>query len=144
MELKTICDYIHNYFEKDIVRGEFTITGGSLNTDSINILENQYYMIKGSTFNDGIYKHVCTDLADETFKGTIITMAVPKDVINVLERASQWENDNKKTLNSPYQSESFGGYSYSKGTSTRKDGSSGQLTWRDVFGDELKAYRKIG
>ena len=144
MELKAICDYIHNYFEDDIVQGEFTITNGSLVTDSIDILENQYYMIKGSVFNDGIYKHVCTDLTDETFRGKVITMRVPKDVLSVLERATQWENDNKNTLNSPYQSESFGGYSYSKGTSTKKDGTQGQLTWRDVFGDELKAYRKIG
>jgi len=144
MELKAICDYIHNYFEKDIVQGEFTITNGSLVTDSIDILENQYYMIKGSVFNDGIYKHVNTDLTDETFKGTVITMSVPKDILNVLQRATQWEQDNAKTLNSPYQSESFGGYSYSKGASTKKDGSQGQLTWRDVFGDELKAYRKIG
>ena len=71
-------------------------------------------------------------------------MAVPKDVLDVLTRATQWEADNANTLNSPYTSESFGGYSYTKGTSTHKDGSSGQLTWRDVFGSELKAYRKIG
>lgn len=144
MELKAICDYIHNYFEKDIVEGEFTITGGLLDTNKVNILENQYYMIKGSIFNDGIYKHTSTDLTDETFKGTIITMAVPKDVLDVLKRATEWEQENAKVLQSPYQSESFGGYSYSKGASNNKDGSTGQFSWRDVFGSELKAYRKIG
>lgn len=144
MELKAICDYIHNYFEDDIVQGEFTITNGSLVTDSIDILENQYYMIKGSVFNDGIYKHVCTDLTDETFRGTIITMRVPKDVLEVLQEATEWESKNASVLNSPLNSESFGGYSYSKGTSSKKDGSQGAYTWRDVFGDRLKAYRKIG
>lgn len=146
MELKEICDYIHNYFEQEVKEGEFTITGGAL-ADSSFILENQYYRIEGSTFNDGIYKHPTTDLTDETFKGAITLMAVPKDVLKVLADATQWETDNAadlKMANKPFNSESFAGYSYSKGTSTKKDGSTGTYSWRDVFGDKLKAYRKIG
>ena len=144
MDLKQICDYIHNYFEKEEVEGEFTITDGSLVTTSLDVLENQYLMIRGSTFNDGIYQHPTSGLTDETFKGAIVLMAVPKDVLDVLKKASDWEEENAGVINSPFQSESFGGYSYSKGSSSHKDGSSGQLTWRDVFGNELKAYRKIG
>lgn len=142
MNMKQICDYIHNYFEKDVIDREFTITDGSIT--GVDILENQYYRIQGSTFNDGIYKHPTTNLTDETFKGRITLMAVPKDVLEVLDEATVWEQENAKVLNSPYQSESFGGYSYSKGTSGKKDGSQGSYTWRDVFGDRLKAYRKIG
>lgn len=140
--IKAICDFIHNYFEAEKIEGSFTIAGGEL--QNVAILENQYFRVQGSVFNDGIYKAPKADLTDETFRGTITLMAVPKDVLDVLTRATQWEADNANTLNSPYTSESFGGYSYTKGTSTHKDGSSGQLTWRDVFGSELKAYRKIG
>lgn len=142
MNIKEICDYIHNYFEVDEVSGEFTIADGSLEASFLS--ENQYYRIQGSVFNDGIYKYPSTDLTDETFQGKVTAMAVPKDVLAVLDEATQWENDNAKVLQSPLNSESFGGYSYSKGSSSKKDGSQGQITWRDVFGDKLKAYRKIG
>lgn len=144
MQLKEICDYIHNYFEYEYFEGEFAITDGSIDLSKIRIQENQYYMIEGSVFNDGIHKHVSTDLSDETFTGTIITMRVPKNVLDVLSEATEWENKNASVLNSPLNSESFGGYSYSKGSSSKKDGSQGQFTWRDVFGDRLNAYRKIG
>lgn len=145
MNIKEICDYIHNYFEKDEYTRDFTITDGALVLDSsIKLLDNQYYMIKGSVFNDGIYKHPETTLKDEVFKGALITMAVPPDVISLMAKITEWETANKDVLQSPFNSESFGGYSYSKGTSNKKDGSSGNVTWRDVFGDKLKAYRKIG
>lgn len=142
MNIKEICDYIHNYFEVDEVSGEFTIADGSLEASFLS--ENQYYRIQGSIFNDGIYKYPSTDLTDETFTGKVTAMAVPKDVLAVLDEVTQWEKDNAKVLQSPLNSESFGGYSYSKGSSSKKDGSQGQITWRDVFGDKLKAYRKIG
>ena len=141
MNIKEICDYIHNYFEKEMIEREFTITNGVIDVDIPN---NQYFRIQGSVFNDGIYKAPATDLADETFKGVVTLMAIPKDVLEVYTEATEWVTKNADTLNSPYQSESFGGYSYSKGTSAKKDGSQGAYTWRDVFGDRLKAYRKIG
>lgn len=144
MQLKEICDYIHNYFEYEYYEGEYAITDGSIDLSNIDIQENQYYMIEGSVFNDGIYKHISTNLTDETFRGTIITMRVPKDVLDVLNEATEWEENNKNVLQNPLNSESFGGYSYSKGSSSKKDGSQGAYTWRDVFGDRLKAYRKIG
>ena len=144
MQLKEICDYIHNYFEYEYFEGEFAITDGSIDLSKVRIQSNQYYMIEGSVFNDGIHKRVSTDLSNETFRGTIITMRVPKDVLDVLQEATEWESSNKTVLQNPLNSESFGGYSYSKGSSSKKDGSQGQITWRDVFGDRLKAYRKIG
>ena len=142
MNIKEICDYIHNYFVKEEVTGEFTISDGSLVASFL--ATNQYYRIQGSTFNDGVYQYPTADLTDETFEGTISAMAIPKDVLDVYTEAKAWEEENKKVLQSPLNSESFGGYSYSKGSSSKKDGSQGQITWRDVFGDRLKAYRKIG
>ncbi len=142
MNIKEICDYIHNYFVKEYIEGEFTIAEGSL--VNVDIALNQYYKIEGSVFNDGIYQRGNDVLTDETFKGAIILMAVPKDVIDVLNDVTEWQEKNANVINSPYQSESFGGYSYSKGTSAKKDGTQGSYSWRDVFGDRLKAYRKIG
>lgn len=142
MNIKEICDYIHNYFELKTIDGSFTIADGSL--VGVDIQNNQYYRIQGSVFNDGIYKHDNEELTDETFKGRISLMAIPKDVLDVYTEATEWQAQNANVLNSPYNSESFGGYSYSKGTSAKKDGSQGSYTWRDVFGDRLNAYRKIG
>ena len=69
MNIKEICDYIHNYFEVDEVSGEFTIADGSLEASFLS--NNQYYRIQGSVFNDGIYKYPSTDLTNETFKGKV-------------------------------------------------------------------------
>lgn len=144
MDLKQICDYVHNYFEDEYYEGEFVITGGQIDLSNVKIQENQYFKIEGSVFNDGIYKHTASNLADETFRGTITTMCVPKDVLDVLTEATEWEGKNATVLQSPFNSESFGGYSYSKGTSQRKDGSTSNISWRDIFSDRLKPYRKIG
>lgn len=140
--MKAICDYIHNYFETETIDGTFTIAGGVL--QDVTPLDGQYIRIQGSILNDGIYKAPVANLSNETFNGRVSLMAVPKDVLEVLEEATAWETKNANVLDSPYTSESFGGYSYSKGVSTKKDGTQGRLTWRDVFGDRLYCYRKIG
>ena len=50
-----------------------------------------------------------------------------------------WQKENKKAVESPYQSESFGGYSY-----TIKNGNDGQgLSWKQVFAARLNEWRKI-
>ena len=43
---------------------------------------------------------------------------------------------------SPYMSESFGGYSYSKGASNTASGGS-VVTWQDAFKTRLAPWRKI-
>ena len=143
MQLKEICDYIHNYFEYEYFEGEFAITDGSIDLSKVRIQNNQYYMIEGSVFNDGIHKHVSTDLNDETFRGTIITMRVPKDVLDVLQEATEWQNSNKTVLQNPLNSESFGGYSYQKASSGQGNAASSNPTWQSSFANELNRWRKI-
>ena len=136
--IKQVLDYIHNYFIKDEYSGSFKIENKTITLD---LLEGQYFMIKGSVLNDGVYQYPVNDLVNEEFDGVIYALAIPRDVLNLVAEISAWQNDNKKALESPFQSESFGGYSYSKASSGKSDGS--QLTWRDVFGSRLNAYRKL-
>ena len=140
MLLKQVLDYIHNYFIKDVYVNEFTISGGSISLDNL-LINGQYFMIKGSALNDGIYQYPVTNLSDETFKGSVSALAIPRDVLNLIGEINTWQTENQKTLESPFQSESFGGYSYSKASGGKTGGA--QLTWRDVFGPRLNAYRKL-
>ena len=136
--LEEILDYIHNYFVVDEHEGKFKIESGGITLDFLQ--PNQYFKVKGSVFNDGIHQYGVDELVDEEFVGTILSMAVPVNVLNIATEIKTWCDNNNDVVNSPYQSESFGGYSYSKA----KGGDDGsQISWRSVFGNRLNAYRKI-
>lgn len=140
--LEQILDYIHNYFERDIVDGSFTISDGSVVLDFLQ--DRQYFRIVGSVFNDGIYKYPASGLIDETFTGEIWAMAVPPAVIALSDEISAWIEKYGDAMNSPYQSESFGGYSYNKGSGQNSsNNSSNPADWRVVFGSRLNHWRKI-
>ena len=136
--LEQILDSIHNYFEKEIVSGDFTISSGSLQLPFLS--EGQYFRIVGSTFNDGVYMYPANTLHDESFNGQIWAMAVPPSVIALSRDVSEWVGKYGNAVNSPYQSESFGGYSYTK---AQGHGQSGLVSWRSMFADRLNRWRKI-
>lgn len=107
------------------------------------IQDNQYFRIVGSVFNDGVHQYTSElELTDETFTGAIWLMAIPKDVIDLATEISDWKEKYADTVNSPFQSESFGGYSYSKASGGSSSGSSGP-TWQSVFAKRLNEWRKI-
>lgn len=138
--IETICAEIRNYFlthrEQDIHTGTYEITGGELTLDFL--LPGQYFRIVGSALNDGVYQYPAV-LQDETFSGSIWAMSVPKGFVELCDEIESWVSNNAQSLNSPYTSESFGGYSYSKAT-----GSNGRaLTWQDQFATRLNAYRRV-
>lgn len=140
--LEQILDYIHNYFERDIVDGSFTISGGSMTLDFLQ--DGQYFRIYGSVFNDGVHRYPANNLTDETFTGQIWAMAVPPAVIALADEITAWIDKYGDAMNSPYQSESFGGYSYSKGSGQNSSNNSSNLAdWRVVFGSRLNHWRKI-
>ena len=141
--LTEICEELHNFFCKpqDIQSGEFTIENGSIGNLSF-LQSGQYFRIVGSVFNDGVWRYgVDTDLHDEVFSGQIWPMSIPKQIIDLDAEATQWISDNAAVLNSPYQSESFAGYSYSKAVSASGDGNG--ITWQTQFAGKLKPYRKL-
>lgn len=138
--IEQVLDYIHNYFVKETYRGNFVIESGSLRVDFLK--EGQFFKIEGSLLNDGVYQHPA-ELVDEEFEGKILSMAVPKAIIDLAEEIQGWIDKYGESMMSPYQSESFGGYSYSKGSVNNGSSKTGMVTWQSVFGTRLNAYRKI-
>ena len=138
-----VCDYLNNYFWEKKIAGKFSIEDGSV---TIPALKNgQYFRIIGSTFNDGVHIYPATDLHDEEFEGTIEAMAIPAVVIAIASDIKDWQTKyggaNSAAM-SPFNSESFNGYSYSKsGSGNANSGSN--VTWQDVFGGRLNKYRKL-
>ena len=124
--------------EGGIHSGTFTIEDGGITLPFL--AEGQYFRICGSVFNDGLHQYNVLDLTDETFKGTIWALAIPKAVIELADEIQKWQEKNGEASVSPYQSESFGGYSYSKATDAETGGA---VTWQSAFKQQLSAWRKI-
>ena len=132
-----ICAEIRNYFVKEIHTGQFKISGGSI--APLNFLKDgQYFRIVGSDLNDGVYQYPASNLTDEAFYGAVWSMSVPPSFIDLCADIKDFvESDAGKV--SPYTSESFGGYSYTKAT----DASGRPATWQSVFAKRLNKYRRI-
>lgn len=140
--LTEICAEIRNYFEVPNGRhfGTFTISGGSI--APLNFLqEGQYFRIVGSVFNDGVYQYPASDLTDEVFEGAVWAMSLPPSIIALSAEIKDWNEKYGELVNSPYASESFGGYQYSKAFGAESSG--GVVTWETVFRKQLNRYRKI-
>ena len=138
MNLTALCKELKNWFDYNRIFDTFTIEGGVLEIPTAQ--SGQYFRIVGSVFNDGVYKYPVTGLKNETFDGAIWLMSVPKEVEDKVQEITAWETANAETINSPFQSESFGGYSYNKG-----NGSNGlsSATWQVQYASWLNKWRKI-
>lgn len=144
--LTVICKELRNWFEKDKLFGEFTISDGSIDLADTSIADGQYFRIIGSVFNDGVHKYPTNELEDEVFDGAVWLLAIPKDVIDLSETVTAWREkyeDLDSVAMSPYNSESFGGYSYSKSSRGSGGESDGTGTWQSVFASDLNRWRKI-
>lgn len=124
--------------EGGVHSGTFTIKDGGITLPFL--ADGQYFRICGSVFNDGLHQYNVLDLVDETFTGTIWALAIPKAVIELADEIQKWQEKNGEASVSPYQSESFGGYSYSKATDAETGGA---VTWQSAFKQQLSAWRKI-
>ena len=146
--LEQVLYHIHNWFVYDTIgTGHCEIAGGSLPA-SLSIPDGAWYRIQGSMLNDGLHQHPATDLNDETFDGTVTVCAIPKALLNVVEDIADWiEHYNTARENlqdSPFASESFGGYSYSIRSDLTANNASGGLTgWQAEFASRLNPWRKI-
>lgn len=148
--LNEVCLEVRNFFDKNQPKifGDILISDGKIrNADFLAVIkENQYFRIIGSVFNDGVYQNTA-DLAlvDEHFDGAIWLMAVPKDFLALVAEISDWQTKNggvDSQAMSPFTSESFGGYSYSKSAgSSSSNGNAG--TWQAAYATRLNAYRRI-
>lgn len=137
--LTELCAEIRNYFlvSGGIHEGSFTVSGGTIAPLDF-LKEGQYFRIVGSVFNDGVHQYPAADLTDETFAGAVWAMAVPPSVIALAEEIEEWTKS-EAAKPSAFESESFGGYSYTRAT----DANGAALTWQSVFAKRLNKYRRI-
>lgn len=158
--LQQILEYIHNYFIKTPYPGQYAIADGilapqqSTATQMPALKEGQRFWLEGSDLNDGVYTwhesgimddddNEAAGLQAETFAGTICALAVPPAVLALAGEINSWVDTNSDMLDSPYQSESFNGYSYTlknAGSSTGADAS--DYDWRNHFKKRLERWRK--
>ena len=137
--LEQVLRHLNNWFLVEIHEGTFTVENGSITLPFL--LTNQYFRIVGSVLNDGLHQYPAVDLTDETFTGSVWALAVPKAVIDLSVEIEAWQEKNGEAVASPYQTESFGAYSYTK-RSARND--SGTLNgWQDAFRGRLNDWRKL-
>lgn len=138
--LTELCGVLRNWFETDRISGTYTVENGSI---TLPFLQNgQFFRVVGSVFNDGVHQYPDYAMADETFDGSIWPMSVPPALLCLGEEIKAWQEKNGDIAASPYTSESFGGYSYSKTTSGSAT-SAGMVTWQSVFKSRLNQWRKI-
>ncbi len=101
------------------------------------VRDNQYILIEGSNFNDGVYRYPVENLTDEEFEGVITVLAPPKEFMDLVKDIEAFVEQNKGKEG--FTSESFGGYTYSRATN-----SAGNIAgWCDVFKDRLSVWRKL-
>lgn len=133
MMLEDVMRETRNYFAVREFSGQFTIEDGVLSPQYIT--EGQYFLVEGSVFNDGVYQYG-DNLTDEKFTGHVLLLAPPASFLSLVKEIEDYQD--KYGEASPYTSESFGGYSYTKATGNNGGG----VSWADAFSKRLNAWRK--
>lgn len=139
--LEQIFQHLHNWFQVGVYPGTYRIQDGVITLPFLQ--DGQYFRITGSLFNDGLHRYspVMELLRDEDFTGSIWALAVPEAVVALAGEIGAWQEKYGAALESPYASESFGGYSYTKSGGTT--GSAAPGGWQTVFRARLNPYRKL-
>lgn len=139
--LEQVLRHIHNRFERECLSGTFEIFDGTLAVEGAQ--DGQYVWIEGSVFNDGLHEYPLSALVDETFDGRIWLLAIPAAVMDVAGKISDWCEANRDSMNSPYQSESFGGYSYTMRSDAGSGDGASLSGWQARFRNDLDPWRKM-
>lgn len=142
--LTELCQELHNWFEREKRSGSFRIVDGTLEADFL--LPGQYFRVMGSIFNDGVHQYGTDTLNDEDFTGSVWSLAIPDAVIKLAEDIDAWRTKYEaagSSAMSPYMSESFGGYSYAKGSASSGTQTGGATSWRTSFASRMNAWRKV-
>lgn len=149
--LERVLSHIHNWFVRETFEVRNCEISGSVLPVSVTskMIEGQWYRIEGSYLNDGLHLNPDTHLKNETFDAVVSLLAIPRPLLAVCEDIQAWISDysqaRAKMAGNPYQSESFGGYSYSFRGDISGDASSGggPNGWQAAFASELNAWRKM-
>lgn len=143
--LGEICASIRNYFtyEEDKHPGTYKVEGGAL-VPAVDI-PTGYYAIFGSRKNNGVHKTTDALTNEGDFRGSVWVMSVPADFLALVEEIKAWQTKYgslDSEAMSPFNSESFGGYSYSKGSGNSASGYGAGASWQDVFSSRLNRWRR--
>lgn len=149
--LTQICQYLRNWFERERLTGTFAVVDGELTAEDVRLSDflqdGQYYRVIGSVFNDGVHKYGEKLTDEKAFDGAVVSMGVPPALLALAADIEAWQakyGGADSAAMSPYGSESFGGYSYSKSGSASANGSTSAVsTWQSVFAARLAPWRKI-
>lgn len=136
--LEEILRHLNNWFLRERHEGAFTVEKGGLVLPFLQ--EGQYFRIVGSIFNDGLHRYPAENLTEETFTGSVWALAVPPAVVSLAEEIAAWQVKQGAAALSPYQSESFTDYSYTRATDAQTGGA---LTWQAAFRGRLNVWRRI-
>ena len=132
--------YCRNFFVRSCWSGKFEVKGGTID---LPLKDGQYFLVEGSIFNDGVHTYPDFDLADEEFEGYVYGLAIPPEFVRLSEEIQTWVEKYRDVINSPYQSESFGGYTYSKIGGNTTSGDASSLSWQKKFSASLNNWRKL-
>ena len=133
VSMGSVMRHCRNYFETGSYDGEITIESGQLITPAL--AHGRYIAIRGSVWNDGVHQ-VGDALTDETFTGRGWVLSPPAFVALVEEISAY---DDKNPIGA-LQSESFGSYSYSRGSAGDVTGAAG---WQGAFAGRLNDYQRL-
>lgn len=142
-DLMRVC---RNYFERSFVDNEYNIDSSGALTPHDGITSGQYIAIEGSHLNDGVYTIDAEgklqngddelEFTEESFCGRVWLLAPPRDFIRLAAAIADFE---AKNPTGGYKSESFGEYSYTKGSG--KNGEA--ITWEQAFASDLRPYTRM-
>ena len=128
--------HVNNFFPREAVEGVFSVSGDGVLSPAVDA---PFIAVTGSTWHDGLYDSA-SDMKtghEETFEGTVWALCPPAQFLALCKEIEAYEA--KNPTGAPV-SESFGGYSYSRGTS----GQSGcAITWREAFSEALRPYKRM-
>lgn len=148
--LTEVCHECNNYFRRFSIRTTYSVEEGRLVGLPDDFLqEGQYFLIVGSIFNDGVHK-LSDELVlkdEDEFLGNVWSLGIPQEFLDLVSEISDWNEKYGGTDSvalSPFSSESFGGYSYSKTSGgSSSDGSADGANWKTVFASRLNKWRRM-
>lgn len=136
MTVPELCEFTHNYFDREDepISGTFAFEPDTVPDGVVN---GQYFRVIGSIFNDGVHKAGDADLTAETFTGRVQPMRVPPAFVALALTITEY--DKAIPAGGKYTSQSFNGWS-----GTLASGSDGlPATGIDRYRTEINRWRKL-
>ncbi|MCD8174990.1 MAG: hypothetical protein LUD41_03470 [Phascolarctobacterium sp.] len=158
--LEQVLTYLNNWFVRYTYTGDVTVSedGAVLApSEAADVLQpGRWYRILDSDFYDGVYQvpeeqsekeepeeeaeELEEEEQSETLSCTLWALGVPAGLMRIVAEMEAWQAKYGDAASGPYQSESFGGYSYSKAGAS-SSGSGTATVWTQ-FADALAPFRR--